>query len=439
MSTFDKIIGYTSIKKELERISDTLKNRETYDRLGVYPPRGLLLYGRPGVGKSLMASAVIEDSGRKVFCCRKDAPNGDFVKKIKATFDKALQNAPSIVYLDDMDKFANSDERHLNAEEYVTIQSCIDEIKDKQVFVLATANHVSRLPRSLLRAGRFDRMISVDAPRGEDAMKIISHYLKSKHIVDEIDPTIIAKIMDGRSCAALETVINEAGLYAGYEHAESITMDHLMQACLRVVFDMPEAALENYGKASKETISENCNYNNTDWQVAYHEAGHAVISEVLCPESTTLISTYNKNGESGGFTSYYNDNTQFPIYWKKSRIIVSLGGVAAIEQKFGLLDSGCEDDFQQAFYTTRDLVVNTCISGFHLHGNGMDESQRLLSEQEKAVSIEIEKYYKKAKEILSLNRDFFERIAVALAKKRLLSAADIQKIKSECEIVSVAV
>lgn len=154
MNAFDKIIGYSSIKKELQQISDTLKNRETYDRLGVSAPRGLLLYGEPGVGKSLMASAVIKESGRKVFCCRKDSPNGDFIKKIKATFDKAVQNAPSIVYLDDMDKFANGDERHPDAEEYVTVQSCIDETKDKQVFVLATVNNIHCLPQSLRRVGR---------------------------------------------------------------------------------------------------------------------------------------------------------------------------------------------------------------------------------------------------------------------------------------------
>ena len=93
-----------------------------------------------------MATAVIQESGRKVFCCRKDSPNGDFIKKIKATFDEAMQNAPSIVYLDDMDKFANGDERHPDAEEYVTVQSCIDEAKDTQVFVLATVNNMRCLP-----------------------------------------------------------------------------------------------------------------------------------------------------------------------------------------------------------------------------------------------------------------------------------------------------
>ena len=213
MKAFDKIIGYVPLKQELMQISDTLKNREFYDKLGVCAPRGLLLYGEPGVGKSLMAGAVIEESGRPVFRCRKDEPNGDFVKKIKATFEKAAENAPSIVFLDDMDKFANGDESHPDAEEYVTVQSCIDETKGKEVFVLATANDTDCLPESLLRAGRFDRTIEVGLPMGEDAIEIVAYYLKSKRLWRGLTPLPIAKIMIGHSCAILETVLNEAGLY----------------------------------------------------------------------------------------------------------------------------------------------------------------------------------------------------------------------------------
>ena len=439
MNAFDKIIGYSSVKKELMQISDTLKNREAYDRLGVSAPRGLLLYGEPGVGKSLMARAVIEESGRKVFCCRKDSPNGDFVKKIKSTFEKALQNTPSIVYLDDMDKFANGDEGHPDAEEYVTVQSCIDETKDKQVFVLATVNNIRHLPLSLRRAGRFDRTIEVTPPRGEDAVKIITYYLKSKRFVDVIDPTVIAKIMDGRSCAELETVINEAGLYAGYERAESITMKHFLKACIRTVFHAFPDDEDDFADEQDDFSYCLSDPDHVVSQIVYHEAGHAVVSEVLCPESVTLISAYNATRKRGGFTSYYNDNSKAPFYWSKSRIIGSLGGVAAIEQKFGISDIGCERDLDQAFSMTRDLIVNTCIGGFHLHTSGYGDSERLQSAQEEAIAVEVEKYYRKAKEILSVNWDFFEKLAAALAQKKLLSAVDIRKIKSECRIVTVAV
>ena len=435
MSEFDKIIGYSAVKKELKQIADTLKNREVYAKLGVSSPRGLLLYGEPGVGKTLMANAVIAESGRRAFICRKDQPNGDFVKVIKATFEKAMENAPSIVLLDDMDKFANGDERHPDAEEYVTVQSCIDEAKGKEVFVLATVNNMRCLPRSLHRAGRFDRVIEIDTPRGEDALAIIAHYLKNKKVVDNVDAKTIARIMDGRSCAELETVINEAGLYAGYERADFITMDHFMEALMRTVFDVPAAADELEDEDFYSSLDDSKKFAS---QIVYHEAGHAVVSEVLCPESVTLVSAHNRGGRSGGFTDYYNDKSQSPLYWKKSRIVSALGGIAAIEQKYGIFDVGGECDLDQAFGRTKQLIVNTCISGFHLHGNGYEDTGSLRSEQEKAVAAEVEKFYKKAKEIISLNFEFFEKIAAALAKKKLLSAVDIQKIKSECTVVPVA-
>lgn len=435
MSEFDKIIGYSAVKMELKQIADTLKNREVYAKLGVSSPRGLLLYGQPGVGKSLMASAVIEESGRKAFVCRKDQPNGDFVKVIKATFEKAMENAPSIVLLDDMDKFANGDEHHPDAEEYVTVQSCIDEAKDKEVFVLATVNNMRCLPRSLHRAGRFDRVIEIDTPRGQDALAIISHYLKSKKVINSVDAKTIARIMDGRSCAELETVINEAGLYAGYERAEFITMDHFMEALMRTVFDVP-ASDEEY--EDENFYSSLNNATKTASQIVYHEAGHAVVSEILCPESVTLVSAHNRGGRSGGFTDYYNTKEHSPLYWNKSRIVGALGGIAAIEQKFGIFDVGGERDLDYAFDSTKNLIVNTCISGLHLHSYGYEDSERLKSEQERAVAAEVEKFYRKAKEIISLNIEFFEKVASALAKKKLLSAVDIQKIKSECKIVHVA-
>lgn len=442
MSAYDKIIGYTSIKEELKQISDILKNRQIYDKLGVAAPKGLLLYGDPGVGKSLMASAVIKESGRKVFCCRKDSPNGDFVKKIKDTFEQAVQNAPAIVYLDDMDKFANGDERHPDAEEYVTVQSCIDEIKNKQVFVLATVNNIHCLPRSLYRAGRFDRIIKVNVPHGKDAVKIITYYLKSKRLVEEIDPDIIAKIMDGCSCAELETVINEAGLYAGYERSGSITMAHFLKACLRTVFGISYDDYDdkNVFTSEQDDFSFSISYPaDIVSQIVCHEAGHVVVSEVLCPESVIFVSTYNKRQEKGGVTRYYQDNSMPPLYWNKSRIVTSLGGIAAIEQKFGISDMGCERDLDYAFDTVRNLVTHMCVNGFCFHTSLYESSEHLRCALEQVIAAEVEKYYRKAKEVLSSNWEFFEKIAAALAQNKLLYIADIQKIKSECSIVSVSI
>ena len=151
----------------------------------------------------------------EAFACRKTEPDGKFVDTVRKTFESAEAAAPSIVYLDDMDKFANDDERHRNSEEYVTVQSCIAELRGKEVFVLATVNEMRCLPDSLTRAGRFDRVIEIDVPEGNDAVEFVDHYLRSKRVASNLDTKAIADILEGRSCATLEAVINEAGLIAG--------------------------------------------------------------------------------------------------------------------------------------------------------------------------------------------------------------------------------
>ena len=442
MSAFDKVIGYSAEKKELRHIADVLKNGESYAKLGVSAPRGLLLHGEPGVGKTLMATALVKESGRKEFLCRKDKPNGDFVKAIKATFKKAAEAAPSIVFLDDMDKFANGDENHRDAEEYVTVQSCIDEVKGKDVFVLATANTLRVLPHSLMRAGRFDRIIRIRTPHGSDAVKIVRHYLDRKKCVGDMDAETVARIMDGRSCAELETVINEAGLFAGYERAECITMDHFLAACLKTVFNVNSS--DDYDDYDDDDCDGENRYPDLDdagailSQIVYHEAGHAVISEVLCPGSVTLVSARGGKGR-GGFTSYYNDNTVSPLRWQQSRALAALGGMAALEQKYGIEDIGNSEDLDQAHRILMDLVSENAICGFRFLDSPYRNSGDLTSDQEKVVVSELERYYRRTKQLLSLNSAFLEKVAAALAEKELLTAQDIRAIREECTVLRVAV
>jgi cell division protease FtsH len=186
MSKFDKVVGYEDIKAELIRICDVVKNPEKYDRLGVHMPRGVMLWGDPGVGKSLMAKCFIEESGCKSFTIRKDKPDGDLVNAICDTFAEAKAEGRAIVFLDDLDKFANEDEKHPDAEEYVAVQAGIDTCKDSDVFVLATANDKYCLPDSLLRSGRFDKVIEMECPKGEEAIKVVKYYLSQKKSLGDI-------------------------------------------------------------------------------------------------------------------------------------------------------------------------------------------------------------------------------------------------------------
>ena len=331
-----------------------------------------------------------------------------------------------------MDKFTNGDEHYPDEEEYVTVQSCIDSVRGKEVFVLATANRIRALPQSLLRAGRFDRIIEVNNPRGEDAVKITEHYLRKKKFKSDIAPVVIEKMMDGCSCAELETVINEAGLYAGFERSDTITMNHFLKACLHTVHAVPCEALN-----VALTGADLANGEDEKTQVTYHEAGHATVAEVLKPGSVTLISAYSREAQPGGFTSYDCSDSNLSVKSTYARICVLLGGMAALEQKFGLVDVGSSNDLDQAFQSVWKLVTRNCACGFSLHNNGFDDSQELVSKQEQAVSAEIERCYRKTKEILSVNHELLELIATELAASGVLTAADISRIKQRCRIIPV--
>ena len=420
MSEFDKIIGYKDIKTELIRLCDVIKNADKYKALGVAPIGGLLLDGNPGVGKTLMANCFIKESGRKAFVCRKNKPDGEFVNEIKNVFAEAAENAPSIILLDDMDKFANEDDYHRNAEEYVTVQSCIDEIKGKDVFVLATTNGTENLPRSLLRAGRFDCIINVDAPEGEDAVEIVKYYLSQKKAVAEINAEEVARLLNGKSCAALETVINTAGQYAGFENKEMIDVDDIIRACLRVIYNAPESTAPHNPVILERT--------------AYHEAGHAVVAEILEPGSVDLVSVRKNTGTVGGFTAYHNPDD----YWiskihMENRVIAVLAGKAATEIVFGEADTGANNDLHRAFDIVQRFADNYCSYGFG-YWEERDSSPNRLMRREDRISSDMETYYARARKILIDNRDFLERLAKRLQEKDTLVSSEIKEIKEKSRV-----
>ena len=421
MKEFDKVIGYEEEKFELERICDIMRHPEKYRNLGVSTPRGLLLQGEPGLGKTLMAKCFIEASGRKVFCCRKDKPDGDFVNEIRKTFMDAKAAAPSIVFLDDMDKFANEDRHHRNAEEFVTVQSCIDDCKDDEVFVLATTNETHCIPDSLLRAGRFDKILTINAPKYEDAVKIVEYYLGQKKFVSEVDIEEVTKILSGKSCAELETVINEAGVYAGFNNKKSIDMDDIVKACLRIIFHAPEV------------INPDTDYLR---EVAYHEAGHTVVQEILEPGSINLVSVASHTGDIGGITSYNNNKNYFKdIKFMEDRVRCVLGGKAATELVFGTTDTGANHDLHRAYDITERFVDNYCSLDFSMFIR-QDSGSAIADRKDVAIGVEMGRFYAETKKILIDNRAFLDKLAAALIQDKTLLQKDIAAIREACKIAA---
>lgn len=424
MSAFDRIIGYQTIKEELLQICDMIHNREIYENLGAKLPQGILLYGDPGLGKSLMAKSFITESGLPAYIVRRDKGSDDFIGKITDTFEKAKKNAPAIVLLDDMDKFANEDDRHIDAEEYVAVQAGIDEVKGCNVFVFATVNEIRKLPRSLIRSGRFDRKIGVNSPTDRDAEEIIKYYLGQKKVSDNVNMDDLVKMVSYGSCAELETILNEAAIGAAYARKEKIEMDDLVKSVLRMQYDAPD----NFTKKSSDALKE----------IALHEAGHLVVSEILTPGSVGMASLRTAGRDStGGFI-----HRCMPVTRRAHHILISLAGKAAVELYYsGVCASGCQSDIRKAASNIRDAISESGTGGFGMidvaNHRFPESSESFNSRNESVVHAELERYMFKAREILIKNRDFLEKAAQMLSEKETLLYSDIRKLRESIKITEV--
>lgn len=424
MSEFDKIIGYESIKKELMQISDLIKNSEVYERLGAKIPRGILLFGEPGLGKTLMLKCLIKECGIKTYTVRRNMGTDDFISNITETFEEAKNNTPSIVFLDDIDKFANEDNEHKDAEAYVAVQSGIDNVKDAQVIVLATANDKHKLPDSLLRPGRFDRKINVMSPTDKDALEIIDYYMSQKKVSKDVNVDDLSKMMSYSSCADLETIINEAAIYAGVKRKSCIEMEDMIEAVLKQTYNAPDI----YTTASEEDIR----------KTAIHEAGHAVVCDALYGDSVGLISIRKKGRSScGGFMHSFIDKRR-----RSFNIQISLAGKVAEEMYYAeTCASGCQSDLDKAISDIRYAISTSGTNGVGLLDYStacFEASQQYLASVEGAVHAELERYMFMVKNILIKNRELLEALTKELIEKETLLYSDFSRIKGNIKQNKVA-
>lgn len=381
--------------------------------------------GEPGLGKTLLAKCFIDECGLKSYTLRSNKGGDKFVDEITATFEKAKQNAPSIIFLDDMDKFANDDDMHCDAQEYVAVQAGIDFVKGSDVFVIATTNDINKLPDSLVRTGRFDRVVIVQPPTQDDASKIIEHYLKNKKLSDDVDFNDLCKMMTYHSCSDLETLLNEAAIRAGYCKKDSIEMEDLINAVLRLQYKSPDELLQK----NKDEIR----------KTAIHESGHIVVSEVLNSESVGLASIRSKGrNRVGGFIHKCKDDESL-----QNQVMICLAGKVATEMYYSdTCASGCRSDFKSAINLIRNGLAEEGTNGvsfLEFKNYCYELSTRAADNREAVVHAELERYILQTRAVLIKNKEFLEKTSEALAEKKTLLYSDIQSIKNSVTITKCVV
>ena len=418
MSAFDKVIGYRLIKDELIRFCDMVKNKEKYEKLCSHLPHGILIYGDPGLGKTLMANCFIEESGLKSYTIRRNTGNDDFIATISETFRTAKENAPSIVFLDDIDKFSNEDEAHCNTAEYITVQAGIDDVKGSDVYVIATANNIDKLPDSLSRPGRFDIKLLVDEPTKEDAEDIIKYYLSDKPISNDVEMDDVSKMISYSSCAELEEILNYAGVYAASNNHESIEMRDFVKAVLRTQYVLPDDFLNGSTDEDRKT--------------AIHEAGHIVVREYLNPNSVGFAFIVKDEYENHhGIVRKCKKILQ----WDEN-VFACMAGKAAVELYYSdTCTVGCISDISNAYEAIRNTMAVESSLGFGMLdvtvASFKEHSESQLARGEAVTQAELERYMTMTRKILLENRGFLEEVTEELLNKGVLFHSDIKRIREK--------
>lgn len=410
MSCFDLVCGYEDIKAELIRIHDVLRQRERFEKMGVNRPRGLLLYGDPGLGKTRMAECFIGEWIFPTFEISKEEQGREVIAEIRAAFAKAkAAGEQAIVFLDNLDDDAD-------ANVYAALKACMDAFREDDVFVLATAKDKDNIPDYLLRPSRFDKVIEVETPTFKDAIEILNFYLSLKECASDVDAEEIAGIMRGHSCADLEMVVNEAAIYAVADYRNVIMQKDLIRACMCLAFASPEKA-----DAGKERDL---------LEVTVHEAGHVVAGEVLEAGCIAITSVRSHTGGFAGITCVsYDENNGRHMKRQERNVIRSLAGKAASEIVLGMVDVGCADDLTVAFRRVERLVDNFCAYGFDAYEDS-HSSETLKAKKEQRIAEKMAEYYQAAKSLLIENRSFLDKVTEELMRKKTLRQADIKEIRA---------
>lgn len=441
--TFKDVAGVDEEKEELEEIVEFLKAPKKFIDMGARIPKGVLLVGPPGTGKTLLAKAVAGEAGVPFFIIS----GSDFVEmfvgvgasRVRDLFEQAKKNAPCIIFIDEIDAVGRQRGAGLGGghdEREQTLNQLLVEMDgfgtNEGVIVLAATNRPDVLDKALLRPGRFDRQILVSAPDVKAREQILEVHARKKRLADNVDLKIIARNTSGFAGADLENILNEAALLAARRNKMEISMEEIEDAMVKVQMGPEKKTRVRSDKENK--------------LVAFHEAGHAVVSKFLPTQDDVHQISIVPRGMAGGYTMYRpTEDKNFMSKSEMEETIVSmLGGRVAEKLVLDDISTGASNDIERATKIAREMVTKYGMSdklGTITFGVGNGEvflgrdftQQKDFSEETASIIDEevkkiIDKAYQTAEYILSAHIDKLHIVANILLEKEKIDSEEFNQI-----------
>ena len=433
--TFDDVAGLEEEKHEMIEIVDFLKNPERFNRMGAKIPRGVLLCGQPGTGKTLIAKAIageakvpfISMSGSEFI----EMFAGLGASRVRKLFEKAKKISPCIIFIDEIDAIGSRRNSNGGAESEnnQTLNQLLVEMDgfdtDETIIVLAATNRPEMLDKALLRPGRFDRRITIGLPdmRGREA--ILNIHAKDKKFAQDVNLKSIAEDTAGFTGADLANILNESAIIATINNHDAITNKDIEDAVKKVTVGLEKQSRVISDKDKKLT--------------AYHEAGHAIVSSMLETQKGIKEVSIIPRGVAGGYTMYKSDEDKYYISKTEmeEKLVALLGGRAAEKIVLNDISTGASNDIEVATNIAKDMItkygmsetlgpisINTEQDPYELQLLGEKFGDAIGAE----VKILLDKAYETAQKLIIVNREKLDKVAGALLQKEVISAEEFQEL-----------
>ena len=436
-TTFKDVAGLDEEKNELIEVVDFLKEPKKFQEMGAKIPRGILLCGKPGTGKTLIAKAIAGEAGVPFI----SMSGSEFIEmfaglgasRVRKLFEKAKKIAPCIIFIDEIDAIGarRTNASGAESENNQTLNQLLVEMDgfdtNETVIVLAATNRPEMLDKALLRPGRFDRQITIAAPDARGREEILKIHGKNKKFADDIDLKNIAEDTAGFTGAELANVLNEAAIVATINKHKKIQMSDLEEAVKKVTVGLEKHSRVISDKDKRLT--------------AYHEAGHAIVSKFLETQTDVKEVSIIPRGLAGGYTMYKTNEDKYYISKTEmeEKLIALLGGRAAEKIALNDISTGASNDIEVATEIAKDMVtvygMSDTVGPICLTQKEPYENRILGENIDDVIGAEVKRMidvaYKRAQEIILAHMDKLQQVAERLLEKEIISAEEFETFFQE--------